>query len=310
MKTAHTILPALLCSFLLSACNTSSQGDQSGAISLYVTDAPIDNAESVVVQFSSITLKAAGKDDVYFEFKPAKSIDLLKLQGMASQSLLQDEKIPEGKYNEVILGISAEFDGVMDTYITTDTGSSFEMRVPSGSKNGLRLNKSFSVAAAKQGVNIADDDAIYTIDFDLRKSVVKPHGELNPFGHPAYFLKPVLRFVKNIDTGSVKGAVAADLLTGEHCSDEDPNTYNAVYAFEGPNVVVDDYDNLDAEPISSAIVKSNGYELGFLNEGRYTLAFTCASDLDVENEDNPIVFVSTVNVEIEAGEVTEHHFSL
>ncbi len=309
MKTRHAIFTVLVASLVLAGCGGSTGSEQSTAISLYVTDAPVDSAESVVVEFSSITLKAPGKEDVFFEFKPAKSIDLLKLQGMASQSLLEDAMIPAGKYTQVILGVNAEFDGVLDTYITTSTGSSYEMRVPSGSRKGLKLNTPFTVAAGTQGLTVAGEDAIYTIDFDLRKSVVKPDGETNPFGSPAYYLKPVLRFVQNIETGSVKGAVAADLLIGDHCSDEDPNTFNAVYAFEGSGVSPDDYDGLDAEPVSSALVNSNGYELGYLNEGSYTLAFTCASNEDNESADDPIVFLATADVEVNAGEVTELHFS-
>lgn len=308
------IASAIASAIMLTSCGGSSDGGGMSTMTLNVTDAPVDNAEAVVVQFSSVTLKANGRDDEYFEFDPPKSIDLLKLQGMESQSLLENVSIPAGKYTQIILGVNAEFDAVLDTYITTLDGKSYEMRVPSGSNNGLKLNKPFTVAAGTENIDLSDEGSIYTIDFNLRKSIVNPQGEVNKYaepGDPAYFLKPVLRFVQNIETGSIKGMVSAGLLTGSACSDNYPGSYNSVYAFEGADITPDDYDGVEAEAITTAIVKSNGYELGYLSQGTYTIAFTCAADLEDENgsEDDPVVFLATANVDVIAGEVTEHHIS-
>lgn len=316
MKNQTTLIATAISSaMLLSSCGGSSDSGEKSSMSLYVTDAPVDSAEAVVVQFSSVTLKANGRDDEYFEFNPPKSIDLLKLQGMESQPLLENVSVPAGKYTQIILGVNAEFDTVLDTYITTLDGKSYEMRVPSGSNNGLKLNRPFTVAAGTESIDVANEGSIYTIDFNLRKSVVNPEGELNPYaepGDPVYFLKPVLRFVQNIETGSIKGMVSAGLLTGSACTDDgDPATNNAVYAFEGANVTPDDYDGKDAEAITTAIVKSNGYELGYLSEGTYTIAFTCAADAEDADgvNDDAIEFLAVANVDVVAGEVTEHHIS-
>jgi hypothetical protein len=54
-----------------------------GSLSLSITDAPIDNAQSVFIKFDSVTLLHSDPDsNVVFDF-PAKSIDLLTLQGTA-----------------------------------------------------------------------------------------------------------------------------------------------------------------------------------------------------------------------------------
>ena len=47
----------------------------------------------------------------------------------------------------------------------------------------------------------------FTIDFDLRKSVVHPPGQ-----GETYLLKPVLRLVNNLEVGTIDGTVAAALL--------------------------------------------------------------------------------------------------
>ncbi len=48
-----------------------------------------------------------------------KSIDLLSLQGVASQALLENVEIPAGNYTQIRLGVNV-VDGVEDSYITID----------------------------------------------------------------------------------------------------------------------------------------------------------------------------------------------
>ncbi len=83
----------------------------------------------------------------------------------------------------------------MDSLIDLDDGSQHELRVPSGGESGLKRNKGFTVTA--------DAHSAYTIDFDLRKSVVKPNDQ------PGYFLKPVLRLVGNVQAGAIRGTMDA-----------------------------------------------------------------------------------------------------
>ncbi|MCK5661965.1 MAG: DUF4382 domain-containing protein [Thiotrichaceae bacterium] len=283
-----------------------------GRISLNITDAPVDDADEVVIEFTSVTFLPDDGDAIVFNFidNPAtpdedeskKSIDLLALQGVASQPLIENEEIPAGDYNQIRLGVNAEYDDIMDSYITID-GIKYELRVPSGSQTGLKLNTAFTVAVQTAGMTVADDDSIYTIDFDLRKSITDPKGQ------PGYILKPVLKLVQNINTGSISGKVSSDLVTGKHCL-----TGNAVYVFEGNDVVPDDFtsadfDDKDIDPVTTSLVKFDEststyvYEVGFLSEGPYTLAFTCMANLDDE-EDNLIVFDSADNVDVIAGEDT------
>ena len=299
ITSALTVLSALL----LAACSESTS-QSTATITLNITDAPVDEADAVVVQFSTITLKSEDNDDLSFAFNPAKTIDLLALQGLASQPLIENQVIPAGKYNQIRLGVNAEFDSVMDSYITVNNVD-YELHVPSGSQSGLKINTPFTVAAGSTDISIADANAIYTIDFDLRKSIV------NPGGQPGYFLKPVLRLVQNINTGSVSGSVGSGLLVGTNCSDADPLTGNAVYAFAG-TVTPDDFDKVGVEPITTSLVSFDSgsgtysYEVGYLAAGEFTLGFTCATDLDDENDNANVLFDVVDNVSIVAGENLDH----
>ena len=302
---------------VLGACSSSDNNDDNGTLSLNdtgtfslnITDAPVDGATEVVVQFSGVTLKSAGGEDIEFLFDdPAttevetKTIDLLKLQGTLSQPLLESVEIPAGDYSQIRLHVNAEFDSVMDSFITLSDGGQEELRVPSGSQSGLKLNTPFSVDASTS-------EAVYTIDFDLRKSIV------NPKGQPGYLLKPSLRLVQNLDIGSISGTVDASLVTAADCTGG-----NAVYAFAGFDATVDDIGSA-SEPLTSALVNLdtvNGYvyELGFMHAREYTLAFTCQADQDFDiddaddpdgNADDNILFSAPINVTVEAGQETSGH---
>ena len=304
------IAPMLL---TLGACSSGSDNDDdTGTLSLNITDAPIGNVTNVFVQFTGVTLKPASGEAIEFLFDDpntteveTKTIDLLALQGMASQALLESEEVPAGAYNQIRLHVNAEFDGENDSYVVLEGGGTKELRIPSGSQSGLKLNTPFTVAAGTSDIAVGNDESIYTIDFNLAKSVI------NPGGQPGYFLKPVLRLVQNIETGSIAGNINSGLLDAE-CSDNILDTGNAVYAYSGAGITPDDVGGT-VEPLTTALVNLNNdsglyeYEIGYLSAGEYTVAFTCQADLETEDDD-AIVFVAPATKTVVAGETTEHNF--
>lgn len=298
---------------LLIACGSgnsdsnSLSSTSSNLVTLKITDAPVDDADDVWVEFSAVTFKSEDDEDITFNLDPAQRINLLALQGSESQALLENVEIPAGNYNQIRLAVNAEHDSVMDSYITID-GTPYELRVPSGSQSGLKLNTPFTIAEGTVGMTVADENSVYTIDFDLRKSIV------NPVGQPGYLLKPVLRLVQNINTGTISGNVNPNLLVGSNCSDSDPLTGNSVYVFAGENITPDDIDGIAPDPLTTALVNFNdqsgiySYEVGFLPEGDYTLALSCSADLDdIETDDSDVLFDAVDNVSVVAGENTEHN---
>lgn len=271
------------CSGGPSSSNPNARGGaQSGELTLSITDAAVDDAIAVWVQFNSIELKPAEGSSITYTFDSPISINLLSLQGSLSQDFFNNIVVPSGTYNWIRLDVNTA--GDMDSYIEMNDGV-HELTIPSGSQSGLKISDEFIIAANSQSA--------MTIDFDLRKSIVMASGE--------YKLKPVLRLVNNENAGTLTGSIDAGLTTGLDCSDADPETGNAVYVFTGFDAVLDDIDNSSFEPITTALISLNtetgfyDYEVGFLPEGNYTVAYTCMADSDDPEQDDIIVFKSSVN---------------
>ena len=289
---------ALSIPMVLSSCgggsgsNTSGRGDTGSAVfTLKVTDAAIDSAAEVWIQFTAVELKPEDGDSIVFDLPAPEDINLLALTGSKSEILIDSVTIESGSYEWIRLDVNADEDGILDSYIRLNDGSTHELRIPSGATTGLMLNRGF-VADTGSPLN-------FTIDFDLRRSIV--------VAGPDYLFSPVLNLIDDSESGTIEGSINGDLLTDASCSDSDPTTGNAVYLFEGDDVVPDDIDNIAPNPYSSTIIELNAstgeyeYEFGFVPEGEYTLAFTCQSDLDDINSNDTILFNYIINdISVEA----------
>ena len=279
------LVPALL----LGACRDDLG---TGELGLSVTDAPVDNATAVVVQFTGVEVKPADHDAESFDFDAPRSIDLLALNGGGSESLLDGVTVPAGQYEWVRLKVNAADDGTLDSYITLKDGSQHELQVPSGAQTGLKLVSGFVVPSG--------DRADFTIDFDLRKSVTDPMN-----ASPAYTLKPALRIVDNAQVGAIAGTVGSARIV-QGCTP-------AVYAFAGAGVTPDDVDGTAPDPVSSAAVHldtASGayvYRIAFLAAGSYTVAFTCDAALDNPDTSETLAFVAK-DASVAAGATTTVDF--
>lgn len=292
-------------------------GSSTGTLSLQVTDAAVDSAEHVYVQFSGLELQAAGgkRTALYYCQDPAditktivsdsacttnpapKKIDLLAFNGGLADSLLGDYTLPSGHYSWIRLMVDT--DKAEDTYIvlssTSTSVTQYELTIPSGDQTGLKLNRGFDVPAG--------GSADFTVDFDLRKSV-------HLTGTGEYILRPTLRLVDNAMAGSIAGTVDSLLVT-DGCTP-------AVYVFEGSGTTPDDIDGTDADPVTTATVKLDStdgqykYKAAFLETGNYTIAYTCNAAADnpaVDNTlDNTVSFGDTTTVMVTANTTTTHNF--
>jgi len=288
-------LPSLLCAgFLaasLAACGGGGGGD-TGTVNLGVTDAPVDSATAVVVQFTGVEAKPQGGRAVSFDFTVPRSIDLLALQGGDSELLLEDTELPAGPYEWLRLKVNAGRDA-SDSYIDLDDGSRHALFIPSGNQSGLKLNGGFIVAA--------DTTSNFTIDFDLRKSV---HNPLGLDGD--YILKPTLRIVDDSKVGTLTGTVGAETLAAENCTP-------AVYLYGGAGVTPDDEGSATA-PLSTASLLLDAesgdylYTAAYLPAGSYTVAFTCDAAEDDPAADDTLAFSSPAGATIVAGQTTTVDF--
>jgi hypothetical protein len=286
----------------LSACGSGDQGSADGQVSLSITDAPIDGATSVVVQFSGVAFKREGAAaEIVENLAPSpRQLDLLQYQEGRAALLLDGVILPAGKYEWIRLIVDNE-SSVRDSYLVQATGEECELRVPSGAESGLKLNRGFTLPA--------DGSIALTIDFDLRKSVHAPPGQNGeaPDCSQGYLLRPTLRIVDDANVGAIVGMVDSSLVT-EDCLPK-------VYVFSGNNVLPRDIDG-DSSSVGPEVVAGvaieNGsiaydYHAAFLTPGAYTVAFTCGDD-DPALADS-LSFLVPQNVTVQANLISTADFA-
>jgi hypothetical protein len=279
---------------LLTACGggSSGSGDDFGKITLGITDAPVDAAAHVVVEFTGVELKAVGEPGPeVFNFATPRRIDLLALEGGGTEILLRDEIVPAGTYEWLRLKVNAGRTA-SDSYVDLEDGSRHALFIPSGNESGLKLIRGFTVGAG----NTTD----FTIDFDLRRSVIRPPGQSDDF-----VLKPVLRLVDNLQVGTLRGAIASTLVT--------PDCAPAVYVFSGSDITPDDLGGATEPFVTARVVQSmtSGayeYRIGFMPVGIYTVSLTCEADVDAPETNETISFLKSTNASIAVGQTATVDF--
>lgn len=318
------IAAAISLPFLLTACGGSDSNDDSVNFSLAVSDAPVDGLDSVYICFSNIELKGNKSDDYPSMFNPSSELVgsmlgdeiitacedddgmlvadsvLLKLSdvtGSDSINFIGNEEIAVGNYTQLRLS--------MLPYSYAMKGDEkLPVRVPS---DELKLDG----FTATQGNNVS-----YTIEFDFRQ------GMTDPVGQEGYILKPRgVRLVDNNAAGHVAGTVDELLLTVDNGCDMPSSAW--VYLYEGKGHALDDLADMGAVdgilPLTSVAVTSEiidqgpfSYEIGFVsvNENGYTLALTCADDLDPEMADEEFSVFKSVETMMVEGETADASFTL
>jgi hypothetical protein len=246
----------------------------------------------VWIEFTGVEVKPLNGSPITFDL--AQGFDLLTLQNGQTATLLNGKTVPAGDYEWVRLMIDPT---PGSSYVMDDTGQ-HDLIIPSGAESGLKLIRGFTMPAG--------GTADFTLDFVLRKSLIRPPGQGG-----SYKLKPVLRMVDNAQVGVIAGTFQANTLAGHaSCASAPP----VVYVYPGADVQPDDVYNPDAgsidqpppsgsppevEPLVTATAALNAqsayaYRIPFLEVGTYTVAFTCDEDDPGVDESSldpvPIIF--------------------
>lgn len=292
-------------SLVLAGCGGG--GDDTpgnGQLSLSVTDAPVDDASSVVVQFSGVAFKREGEAaEIVQNLSPSpRQLDLLEYQEGRAALLLDGVTLPAGRYEWIRLIVDNQ-PNVRDSYLRLTTGQECELRVPSGAESGLKLNRGFTLPE--------EGSVALTIDFDLRKSIHAPPGQQGstPDCTQAYLMRPTLRVVDNANVGAIAGTIDSGLVP-EDCLPK-------VYVFSGSGVTPDDLEEAavtgDVDPLLVAgVAIENGstsyrYHAAFLPPGPYTVAFTCGDD--DPTGDDALTFLTPQFVTVQANLIADAHFA-
>lgn len=275
----------------LAGCGGSSEGE--GILNLKITDSPVDQAEAVVVVFTGVQLKPADGEVISFdvdcpddqgEATGRCSIDLLTLQEGVTVDLLEDQPLPAGQYNWIRLNVLAERDMQDGSYILLEEGGEqYPLFIPSGAQSGLKLVRPFIVSQT--------GNTELVIDFDLRKSVIAPPGLA-----PNYILKPTLRLVDNLLTGTIEGQVDLGALGEAQEVAADASCNGGVYLFNEADATPDDQDGDatdGADPVVYTALEPDeldgsiaSYNFSFVETGDYTIAFTCDFGVDAAPDES------------------------
>ncbi len=184
MNTRLTSLFVILLSFYLMSC-----GDESGSASVQVVmvDAPAAY-EAVNISIEDVKYKVGsdtsdgGTWTSLEGFTPA-TYDLLTLTN-GEEAFLGELEMGQGTLGQIRLILGSE------NSLTID-GQEHELKVPSGSKSGLKLNIHEEVL---EGVSYK-----LVLDFDAAKSIVASGNSGN------YNLKPVIRASMEAQSGAISG---------------------------------------------------------------------------------------------------------
>lgn len=261
--------------------------EQDGSVTLELADAPVDELSAVNITITAVALKPADGEALTFDYDPPRQIDLLDLQNGNTERLLDDETVPAEAFEWVRLSLSQQSG---DNFAVGNDGGTYSLIVPAGSLSGLQVNAGFSV---EKGENLG-----LTLDFDVRKSVVDTNSV-----QADYLLKPTLRLVENDNVGSISGSVDESTVIAARCADA--QSYSGlVYVYEGDGVEPDDLGS-GTEPVTAVPVSdaenpgTYSYSATLLNEGDYTVSYSCA--LDNNEADESLSFLSPESVAVQAG---------
>lgn len=189
---APTLLLALGL-LLLPACDGNSDGPDGpgGTLHVRLTDAPFpfDAADSANVVITRVELLARDSARVVVVPDTALPFNLLDLRHGVSAPL-GTETIPAGDYHQLRIYVADSASVVMAD------GRVFPLRVPSGSRAGIKVN----LPTLRFGV--PGDAVTATVDFDVERSFVVQGNPDTPAGIRSFTFKPVLK----LDSLVVNGA--------------------------------------------------------------------------------------------------------
>ena len=267
---------------LLAACGE-------GGVIISLTDAPVDDLTAVSLQVTAVELQRTDGSTERIDITD-RDIDLLALTAGNSTQLASRDEVTAGSFSGVRLFLNAN-PGVIDSFVTERSGGQVSLL----DEGDLFADGAFEVDD--------EDTTRVTIDVDLRRGLRAPAAAGGD-----YVLVPALRLVRDDAVGTVRGTVAASLVTADGCDVEGEPTGvgNVGYVFTG-TVTPDDIDNLVPDPLSSARVVLDAdsgdfdYVAAFLPAGDYTLAFTCQGELDEPTSSDAVVFSATALVTVTAG---------
>lgn len=211
MKNLIKVGMMFLAGILLLATSCTKENETgsggNGTLTLKLTDAPfpVSMVDQVIITIDKMEIRSTAtlssttttdpKDSnfiVLYEGE-GKTYDLLDLQNGVTTDLLSMD-IPEGTYDFLRMHVAS-------SKVILKNGTSFDMKVPSGSSSGLKI-KINPALVIESGV-----ESEVVLDFDVSKSFVTQGNMKSMMGIKGFLFKPVLRAVCQKYSGILAGKV-------------------------------------------------------------------------------------------------------
>lgn len=277
----------------LSGCGGSSssttdapqqQAPTTAKFSLGLSDAPVDDAQAVYIELDSIKLinsdeSAANREILIEDFTDENGeivesiqVNLLDFQG-SEQSKIIDEaqniELTNGNYRMELNVIDS------GSYVLLNKDETkHAIKVPSGR---LQLGE---FAVSDQAVQI-DDSPAYTVEFDLRQSLVLRGNSNNNNG---FIVKPQGVRIVSL-SGDITGTASGDLTNLGDCTvylyDEQATEFADIYDANDENFVAPSTAITASAPLATSKVAADGaFAIGFVQAASYKIAIHCSADTD------------------------------
>jgi hypothetical protein len=206
-KTVLTLSMLTLSVLIFFACSKNESSVEKGKahLEVYLTDAPTDNYDSVIIDVVDVMINYS--NDTAAGWKSLSQVnrrryDILRLVN-DKDTILAKTDLDSGRIEQIRLVLGP------NNYVMIGT-QKYPLETPSAQQSGLKINLHESISAG----------LLYKLllDFDAARSIVKT-------GNGKYILKPVIRATMQSQGGSVKGYVL-------------PNSFNtSVFAIQGPDTI-------------------------------------------------------------------------
>lgn len=284
-KFTKTLALLLMGSLFMVSCSDDSSDDNipKEDAKVYITDAPIDNANVEAVFVTVTDVKIDGNSLQGFQ---KTTINISSLNNGKTE-FLGDLEVAARSYSSLTLVLDYETDAdgnAPGSYVLTKTGEKKALTAPSSE---VYVKSAFDI--------VADAENEIVIDFDLRKTIVNTAESSSDFTFVTMSeFENGIRVVNTSTTSTISGT-AAD---AENTSDK-----IIVYAYKKGAFNMEtetsgqgESNVMFANAVSSSVVNkmTGAYNISFLNEGEYELHFASYSQNETSGE---FEFSSMLNAE-------------
>ena len=273
MISTKMFKPTLYFLFLSLMVSCSKDDDDAGnpasetyTTEVYLTDAPIDNAE---VKGVFVTIAEVKVNGLALEGFQKTTIDVSSLSN-GTTKLLGNVELEAGSTSDIELVLDAAADAsgnAPGNYVVTTSG---EKKVLTTTSNSISLSDQAEILAIEENELI--------LDFDLRKSISQnAEGEYSFVGSSQ--LSNSIRAVNRAETGTITGNISnMASASGETLV---VYAYKAGSYSEGETQTGESGLNFTNAVSSTVVSESNGnFSLHFIEEGSYELVFASYEDED------------------------------